>query len=62
MLSRIIDLIEEDELAPSRKIKYQLSAKGHELAQVLLGLAATHEHVEASVYINRAFRDYHQHH
>lgn len=50
MTSRIMDLVEEEELAPERKIKYQFSAKGHELVQVLLGLASTHEHDGATVY------------
>lgn len=50
MTSRIMDLVEEEELAPGRKIKYQFSAKGHELAQVLLGLASTHQHDGATVY------------
>ncbi len=50
LTSRAIDLIEETELAPSGKVTYQFSARGHELAQVLLGLALDHPHDAASVY------------
>ncbi|HJS29252.1 MAG TPA: transketolase C-terminal domain-containing protein [Anaerolineales bacterium] len=48
--SRIIDTIAEEELAPAGKIPYQFSAKGHELAQALLGLSLTHPHDAAGVY------------
>lgn len=37
-LSRALDHMEETELAPSREVLYQFSARGHDLAQVLLGL------------------------
>src|SRR5687768_1664728 len=50
LTSRCIDLIEEQELAPAGKIAYQFSARGHELAQVLLGLALRHPHDGAAVY------------
>lgn len=50
LLSRTIDEIEEQELAPAGKVTYQFSSKGHELAQVLLGLQLTHEHDAATVY------------
>jgi 2-oxoisovalerate dehydrogenase E1 component len=50
LTSRTIDEIEEQELAPAGKITYQFSSKGHELAQVLLGLQLTHEHDAATVY------------
>lgn len=50
MTSRLMDTVEEEELAPGRIIKYQFSAKGHELAQVLLGLAANHQNDGATVY------------
>src|SRR5262245_45504837 len=50
LTSRCIDVIEENELAPAGKIAYQFSARGHELAQVLLGLALTHPHDAAAVY------------
>ncbi|HLP28601.1 MAG TPA: transketolase C-terminal domain-containing protein [Candidatus Didemnitutus sp.] len=48
--SRLIDTIEESELAPSGKVTYQFSAKGHELAQVILGQSLRHGHDGATVY------------
>jgi 2-oxoisovalerate dehydrogenase E1 component len=50
LTSRTIDEIEEQELAPNGLVTYQFSAKGHELAQVLLGLQLTHPHDGAGVY------------
>jgi 2-oxoisovalerate dehydrogenase E1 component len=50
LLSRELDLLEEEVLAPEGKIKYQFSAKGHELSQVLLSLELDHPHDAASVY------------
>jgi 2-oxoisovalerate dehydrogenase E1 component len=50
LTSRIIDTIEEKELTPAGKVLYQFSAKGHELAQILLGLSLTHPHDAAAVY------------
>lgn len=50
LTSRTIDEIEEQELAPSGQVTYQFSSKGHELAQVLLGLQLTHPHDGAGVY------------
>ncbi len=41
LTARAIDLIEEQELYPAKKIIYQFSSKGHELAQVLLGSLMT---------------------
>jgi 2-oxoisovalerate dehydrogenase E1 component len=38
LTSRELDRLEEDELVPARKVLYQFSARGHDLAQVLLGL------------------------
>jgi 2-oxoisovalerate dehydrogenase E1 component len=40
--SRAMDAIEETELVPGKKIFYQFSARGHDMAQVLLGLQLTH--------------------
>jgi 2-oxoisovalerate dehydrogenase E1 component len=37
-LSRALDAIEETRLVPERKVLYQFSARGHDVAQVLLGL------------------------
>ncbi len=50
LASRIIDTIEETELAPSGKVMYQFSARGHELAQVILGQALRHGYDAATVY------------
>jgi len=50
LLSRELDLFEEEHLAPQGIVKYQFSAKGHELSQVLLGQALTHNHDAATVY------------
>jgi 2-oxoisovalerate dehydrogenase E1 component len=41
-LSRALDAIEESTLVPEKKVFYQFSARGHDLAQVLLGLQLTH--------------------
>ncbi len=35
--SRALDEIEETRLVPQRKVLYQFSARGHDLAQILLG-------------------------
>lgn len=48
--SRALDQIEEDELLPAGKVRYQFSARGHELAQILLGLMLDHPHDAATVY------------
>jgi 2-oxoisovalerate dehydrogenase E1 component len=40
--SRAMDAIEEQVLVPAKKIFYQFSARGHDMAQVLLGLQLTH--------------------
>src|SRR6266705_2625585 len=50
LLSRAIDEIEETEYFPARKIYYQFSARGHELAQILLGTLLTHPHDAAGAY------------
>ena len=41
--SRALDELEETKLVPERKIFYQFSARGHDVAQVLLGLALTNK-------------------
>jgi 2-oxoisovalerate dehydrogenase E1 component len=48
--SRLLDELEEAELAPPGTIPYQFSAKGHELVQTLVGLALDHPHDAATVY------------
>src|SRR5690242_12727503 len=42
-VSRALDTLEEKTLVPERKIFYQFSARGHDLAQILLGLQLTHK-------------------
>jgi 2-oxoisovalerate dehydrogenase E1 component len=41
-VSRALDALEENVLVPERKIFYQFSARGHDLAQILLGLELAH--------------------
>jgi 2-oxoisovalerate dehydrogenase E1 component len=48
--SRALDELEEGELAPQGEVAYQFSAKGHELAQVLLALKLDHPHDAATTY------------
>ena len=48
--SRALDEIEETRLVPERKVLYQFSARGHDLAQILLGLQLTDPHDAATVY------------
>lgn len=50
LTSRAIDRVEETELAPAGKVTYQFSARGHELAQILLGLMLDHPRDAAAVY------------
>jgi 2-oxoisovalerate dehydrogenase E1 component len=38
LTSREMDRVEEQELVPAKKVLYQFSARGHDMAQVLLGL------------------------
>ena len=49
-LSRALDDIEETRLVPERKVLYQFSARGHELAQILLGLNLDDAHDGVAVY------------
>jgi 2-oxoisovalerate dehydrogenase E1 component len=48
--SRAMDIIEETELAPSGKVTYQFSARGHELAQVILATYLRQGRDAATVY------------
>src|SRR3990172_2702142 len=50
LLSRALDQLEEQHLAPQGRVKYQFSAMGHELAQVLLALQLDQPHDAAAVY------------
>jgi 2-oxoisovalerate dehydrogenase E1 component len=50
LLSREMDRLEVEQLTPQGKVKYQFSAGGHELSQILLALHLTHPHDAAGVY------------
>jgi len=41
LLSRALDALEETRLVPEKKVLYQFSARGHDMAQILLGLQLT---------------------
>lgn len=54
LFSRSIDDLEENELVPDKKVLYQFSARGHELAQILLGMNLTNpKDVVAAYYRSR---------
>ncbi|MEM9169184.1 MAG: transketolase C-terminal domain-containing protein [Pseudomonadota bacterium] len=44
LLSRRLDALEETRLVPEKKVLYQFSARGHDMAQALLGARLTHRH------------------
>ncbi len=48
--SRAIDAVEEERLVREKKVLYQFSARGHDLAQIILGNLLTHRHDAASGY------------
>jgi 2-oxoisovalerate dehydrogenase E1 component len=50
LASRALDQLEEHELVPQGLVRYQFSARGHELAQILLALHLDHPHDAATVY------------
>lgn len=50
LTSRALDRLEETELLPAGKMRYQFSARGHDMAQVLLGLQLTGTHDAVGVY------------
>ncbi len=50
LISRALDQLEVEQLTPQGKVKYQFSASGHELPQVLLAQAMDHPHDAATVY------------
>lgn len=43
-VSRALDALEEETLVPEKKVLYQFSARGHDLAQIILGLGLTERH------------------
>jgi len=50
LTSRALDHLEETELVPGGNVTYQFSARGHELAQVLLALSLNQPHDAAAPY------------
>ncbi|MBX7217037.1 MAG: pyruvate dehydrogenase [Candidatus Kapabacteria bacterium] len=50
LVSRALDHIEESKLVPGGLITYQFSSRGHDLAQILLGMLMDHPHDAATVY------------
>ncbi|WP_165191475.1 alpha-ketoacid dehydrogenase subunit alpha/beta [Caulobacter soli] len=49
-LSRALDAMEEERLVPEKKVLYQFSARGHDMAQILLGCRLTERHDAACGY------------
>nr|WP_298096115.1 transketolase C-terminal domain-containing protein [uncultured Shinella sp.] len=49
-LSRALDEMEETRLVPEKKVLYQFSARGHDMAQILLGMQLTGTHDAACGY------------
>ena len=50
LLSRGIDELEEKVLVPEKKVLYQFSARGHDMAQIMLGLKLNDPHDAACGY------------
>src|SRR4051794_19693849 len=50
LISRALDELEEKTLLPQKKMFYQFSARGHDLAQVLLAQKLTHPYDAAAGY------------
>lgn len=44
LLSRAMDHLEETQLVPQKKVMYQFSARGHDMAQIMLGTQLTGQH------------------
>jgi 2-oxoisovalerate dehydrogenase E1 component len=49
-VSRAMDRLEEERLVPERKVLYQFSARGHDMAQILLGSRLSHARDAACGY------------
>jgi 2-oxoisovalerate dehydrogenase E1 component len=49
-VSRAMDKLEEERLVPERKVLYQFSARGHDMAQVMLGTRLSHRRDAAGGY------------
>jgi 2-oxoisovalerate dehydrogenase E1 component len=50
LISRFLDDTEEQRLVPEKKVLYQFSARGHDVAQLILGQHLTHKHDAAGAY------------
>jgi 2-oxoisovalerate dehydrogenase E1 component len=50
LVSRFLDDTEEQRLVPEKKVLYQFSARGHEVAELILGEHLTHPHDAAGAY------------
>ena len=50
LVSRFLDDTEEQVLVPEKKVLYQFSARGHDVAQLILGQYLTHRHDAAGAY------------
>jgi 2-oxoisovalerate dehydrogenase E1 component len=50
LLSRFLDDTEERRLVPEKKVLYQFSARGHDVAQLILGRHLTHRHDAVGAY------------
>jgi len=50
LISRALDETEETRLVPEKKVAYQFTARGHDVAQIILGQHLTHPHDGVSAY------------
>src|SRR6185295_8190965 len=50
LVSRFLDDTEEQRLVPEKKVLYQFSARGHDVAQLILGQHLTHPRDAAGAY------------
>ena len=50
LISRFLDDTEEQTLVPEKKVLYQFSARGHDVAQLILAQHLTHKHDAAGAY------------
>ncbi|HEV8150195.1 MAG TPA: transketolase C-terminal domain-containing protein [Gemmatimonadales bacterium] len=50
LVSRFLDDTEEQRLVPEKKVLYQFSARGHDVAQLILGQHLSHPHDAAGAY------------
>ena len=50
LISRFLDDTEEQRLVPEKKVLYQFSSRGHDVAQLILGQHLTHRHDGVGAY------------